>query len=86
MHGDMRELPFKLRQIKGYADLFNLAFGDPAINPDRIAEALAIFQRTIISRRSAFDVFLAGKKNALSNSRNKRASFISYQSKVYELP
>jgi cytochrome c peroxidase len=68
MHGDMRELPFKLRQIKGYAELFKHAFGDAVINPDRIAEALATFQRTIISRGSAFDVFLAGKKNALNNS------------------
>jgi cytochrome c peroxidase len=68
MHGDMRELPFKLRQIKGYAGLFKTAFGDAVINPDRIAEALAVFQRTIISRRSTFDVFLSGKKYALSNS------------------
>ncbi|HEX7847360.1 MAG TPA: cytochrome-c peroxidase, partial [Chitinophagaceae bacterium] len=37
MHGDMRELPFKLRRIKGYAPLFDSAYGDPRIDPDRIA-------------------------------------------------
>jgi cytochrome c peroxidase len=67
MHGDMRELPRNLRGIKGYAALFDSAYGDPTISPDRIATAIAIFERTIISRKSKFDDFLAGKKNALSN-------------------
>jgi len=68
MHGEMRELPFKLRQIKGYAALFDSAYGDPRIDPDRIAHAIAIFEKTIVSRKSRFDEFLAGKKNSLSNS------------------
>ena len=68
MHGDMRELPFKLRRIRGYAPLFTAAFGDSVIVPDRIATALANFQRTITSQRSRFDFFLAGDKKALSNN------------------
>lgn len=68
MHGDMPGLSRKLRGIKGYAPLFEAAYGDPGIDPDRIAGALAIFQRTIISRKSRFDIFLEGKKDALSNS------------------
>lgn len=68
MHGDMRMLPGQLRKIKGYRSLFEAAFGDPGIDPDRIAEALAAFQKTIGSRPSAFDEFLSGKKDALSNS------------------
>lgn len=68
MHGDMRELPFKLRRVEGYSALFDSAYGDPAIDPDRIAEALAAFQKTIVSNPSAFDKFLAGDKKALSNS------------------
>ncbi|HEY6504562.1 MAG TPA: cytochrome c peroxidase [Chitinophagaceae bacterium] len=67
MHSDMRELPRNLRAIKGYAALFDSAYGDPAIDPDRIAGAIAAFESTIISRQSKFDTFLMGKKNALSN-------------------
>jgi cytochrome c peroxidase len=67
MHSDMRELPRNLRGIKGYAPLFDSAYGDPSIDPDRIATAIATFERTIISRKSRFDEFLSGKKNALNN-------------------
>ena len=68
MHGDMRELPRALKKIKGYSVLFDSAYGYPGINPDRIATALAVFQRTLTSSPSRFDQFLAGKRNALNNS------------------
>ncbi|MBL7738993.1 MAG: hypothetical protein JNK14_07230 [Chitinophagaceae bacterium] len=68
MHGDMRELPRNLRKIKGYPALFDSAFGDPGIDPDRIATAIATFERTITSPRTKFDEFLSGKRNALNNA------------------
>ncbi len=68
MNGDMPGLPRKLRQIKAYAALFDSAFGDASINPNRITEALAVFQRTIVSRESRFDEFLEGNSGALTNS------------------
>jgi cytochrome c peroxidase len=71
MHGDMRELPYHLRKIKGYAALFDSAYGDPGINPDRIAGAIAVFERTVIGRKSKFDEFLLGNKKALNNSELK---------------
>lgn len=67
MHGDMRELPRNLRRIKGYLPLFDSAFGDPGIDPDRIASALANFQRTISSGETRFDQFVKGNYSALSN-------------------
>ncbi len=67
MHGDMRELPRQLKKIKGYLRLFDSAYGDPGIDPDRIAGALAAFERTIISRKSRFDEFLSGKHRVLTN-------------------
>ena len=67
MHADMRELPLRLKKIKGYPLLFKLAYGDPDINADRIAGAIAAFERTIISRPSRFDEFLKGRRNALSS-------------------
>jgi cytochrome c peroxidase len=68
MHGDMRALPRNLKKVKGYLSMFEAAFGDPEIDPDRIGTALAIFQRTIKSRKSRFDEFLLGKRKALTNS------------------
>jgi cytochrome c peroxidase len=66
MHSEMPELPRKLRQIKGYAPLFEAAFGDASINPHRITEAIAVFERTIVSRKSKFDEFLEENKAALT--------------------
>lgn len=67
MHSDMRALPIKLKKINGYPALFDSAYGDPSIDPDRIATALAIFQRTITSSKSRFDKFLEGKRDALDD-------------------
>lgn len=67
MHGSFGELIPRLSKIKGYAPLFDSAYGDNNISPDRITQALATFQRTITSRKSRFDEFLLGKKNALSD-------------------
>lgn len=67
MHSEMRALPRQLRKA-GYEKLFEAAYGDAGINADRIAEALAVFQRTIVSRRNRFDEFLAGNKDALNDA------------------
>ncbi len=66
MHSDMPEVMAKLRKIAGYRPLFDSAFGRPEISPETVTEALAAFQRTLVSRKAPFDDFLAGRKNALS--------------------
>ncbi len=68
MHHEMPELVRFLRNIKGYADLFEKAFGSPAINPQSLTEAIATFERTIVSNKSRFDDFLEGKRMALTKS------------------
>lgn len=67
MHQDMKLLPKKLKAIKGYLPLFTAAFGDKNITNDRIFKSLADFQRTIVSRKTDFDRFVAGNKNALTD-------------------
>jgi len=71
MHHEMPELIRQLRKINGYSVLFKKAFGSPAINPHNLTEAIATFERTIVSNKSRFDNFLEGKRNALSNSELK---------------
>ena len=52
--------------ITGYAPLFEKAFGDAAVNFDRITKAIASFERTILSGNSPYDRYVAGDKQALS--------------------
>ena len=68
MHSEMHEVMRKLSKITSYHDLFEKAFGDEDIDPFKMTEAIATFEKTIVSRKSKFDEFLAGNKKALSNS------------------
>lgn len=68
MHSDMAEVMTKLRRIPGYKPLFDSAYGRPEISPETVTQALAVFQRTIVSRKSNFDDFLSGKRNALGDA------------------
>ncbi|MEC4674330.1 MAG: cytochrome c peroxidase [Nitrospirota bacterium] len=54
----------KLSQIKGYVDQFQLVFG-AGVSMQGIAEAIAAYERTIISTNSAFDKYVLGDKTAM---------------------
>lgn len=68
MHSEMPAVMGKLNRSKQYRALFKKAFGDEGIDPDRMTEAIAVFEKTVAGGRSRFDEFVAGNKNALSNS------------------
>ncbi len=51
----------KLNKMPGYPSMFNEAFGTYEITPDRVAFALAQFQRSLISNNSKFDKYLANE-------------------------
>lgn len=51
----------KIAKIKGYEMLFEKAFGDKKVTKDRIAKAIATFERTIKSSPTKFDQFIDGK-------------------------
>lgn len=58
----------KLHSIKGYAPLFKKAFGDETIDIDRVAKAIATFERTILTGNAPYDRWQAGDKKAMSAS------------------
>ncbi|NOT62555.1 MAG: c-type cytochrome [Acidobacteria bacterium] len=58
----------KLRGVKGYAPLFRAAFGSEDVDIDRVAKAIATFERRVVSGNSAYDRYKAGNKTALSES------------------
>jgi cytochrome c peroxidase len=57
-----------LKAIPGYAPLFEKAFGSPEITIDRVAQAIASFERTVLTGNAPYDRFEAGDKKALSAS------------------
>jgi cytochrome c peroxidase len=57
----------KFKKINGYKPMFKAAFGTDEISNDRIFEAIATFERTIVSPKSRFDLFIQGKKDALTD-------------------
>jgi cytochrome c peroxidase len=57
--------------IAGYRPKFAAAFGSEQVTIDRIAQAIATFERTVLSGNSPYDRFKAGDQNALSNSQKR---------------
>ena len=51
-----------------YPELFELAFGDSAVTPARIAMALATYERTLVPDQSPWDRFIQGNFNAMTAS------------------
>jgi cytochrome c peroxidase len=58
----------KLKGFPEYASPFEAAFGSPEITIDRVAQAIASFERTLITLSSPFDRFQAGDPKAISES------------------
>lgn len=51
----------ELQKTKTYPDLFRKAFGTSEVTADRIAKAIAQFERTLISANSSYDKYLKGE-------------------------
>lgn len=52
--------------IPAYKKEFNLAFGSEKVNIDRVAIAIAEFERTLTTPNSRFDQWLSGKQDAIT--------------------
>ncbi|MEL6867774.1 MAG: cytochrome c peroxidase, partial [Bacteroidota bacterium] len=62
----METIVNRLLDIPLYVQQFNDAFGSRTITSDRIAQALAAFERSIIANNSPFDRYMRGEEEALS--------------------
>ncbi|WKJ88884.1 cytochrome-c peroxidase [Methylomonas montana] len=58
----------RLKTIKGYRQAFELAFGSDAeaITKDNATKAIAAYERTLITPNSAYDKYVKGDKDALT--------------------
>lgn len=69
MNMPIDELIAKLSQIEGYPPLFADAYGgDPDITAEKIAMAIATYERTVISGEAPFDRWIKGDLTAISTS------------------
>ncbi len=58
----------KIAAIAGYKSHFAKAFGSPGVDIDRVARAIAAYERTVVTGNSAYDRYQAGDKSAMSAS------------------
>lgn len=58
----------KLKNIKGYQMMFVRVFGKQGINIDTVAQAIAAFERTVLSGNSKYDRYQAGDNKALNEA------------------
>jgi len=65
MNQDLAALEKELQAVPGYVSQFQAVFGS-RVTAANVAKALAAFERTLVSRNSPFDRYLAGNKSALS--------------------
>ena len=69
MNMPLDELIAKLNKIEGYRPLFAAAFDDDGeITADKIAMAIATYERTVVSGEAPFDRWIKGNRAAISAS------------------
>ena len=61
----------KVRGVAEYPPLFAKAFGDPKITIQRVVQAIASYERTLLDVEAPIDRFLAGDQAALSDSQKR---------------
>ena len=66
---DLKSIEARIAKIPGYRERFKTVFGSEEVTFDKIGMAIATFERSITNAYggSAFDQFLRGKKEALSD-------------------
>ncbi len=63
---DWQLIAAKLTKDPRLVELFTKVYGDATINADRITEAIACFEESLVTPDSAFDKYLQGNKKAMT--------------------
>lgn len=79
MDSSILEAIEKIKSDPEYKDLFQKAFGDPTITPDRIYKSIAQFEYTLISANSKYDKVKHGKEEKFTTS--EAAGYATFQQK-----
>ncbi len=68
MNMPIKTLVIKLKKIEGYQKLFSKAFPYEGITKTTIVQAIASFERTLVSNEAPFDKWIQGDENAISDA------------------
>lgn len=66
MNQDLPSMLKRLREISGYQQMFEEAFPGQGVTEKTVAQAIATFERGIVSASAPFDAWIAGDEKALS--------------------
>ena len=86
MAGSPEEIESQLKAIPAYVSLFEQAFGSKdAVTYENVQNAIAAFERTLITNNSPFDRYAAGDVNALTPAQRRGlATFRSAGTRCFE--
>ncbi len=70
MNNNLDLLVETLQGTTDYPQAFEAAFGDPEITQERIAQAIATFERTLVFDDAPIDRYMDGDESALTTSRS----------------
>ncbi|MDH4230790.1 MAG: cytochrome-c peroxidase [Nitrospirota bacterium] len=83
MNKNLDYLEEHIRQVPGYVEDFSKVFNGE-VTRERIAMAIASFERTLISKNAPIDLYLKGKKDALSGDALKGMEIFTGKGKCVE--
>jgi cytochrome c peroxidase len=79
MNMPIEQLLERLSSIVEYAPLFAAAFPGRGLNSDTLADALATYERTVVSEQAPFDAWIDGDERAISEQAKR--GFIVFNTK-----
>ncbi|MFT4578756.1 MAG: cytochrome c peroxidase [Nitrospinales bacterium] len=68
MNQGLEELMAELKSYPDYREMFESAFSNSEITPERLAMAIATFERTLVTSKTAYDLYWQGEKDAMSSA------------------
>jgi cytochrome c peroxidase len=81
MGQSLEKLVEELKSRHDYREMFESAFPNSVITPERLAMAIATFERTLVTGKTAYDLYWQGDKNAMSSSAIRGMNLFSGKAK-----
>jgi len=79
MNLPLEDLLARLKAIPEYGPLFKAAFAEQEITAPQIANAIATYERTVVSARAPFDAWIEGDEKAISDTAKR--GFVTFNTK-----
>jgi len=80
MNMPIEQLMERLGSIAEYKPLFEASFPGVGLKPDTLAQAIATYERTVVSEQAPFDVWIEGNEQAISEEAKR--GFVLFNTKA----